>query len=1042
MAEEVDYCGVCAKTGKISKLKVYQINLDEAIRICEDEQCTYPNGIEKSAWVLNRKFSELQVSKPSTTAKRPIPQQNKNPTKYGPVKTPGIGSQRNHADGRKSLPAPIQSRGNRNRNALPARPQTKIEKNLAPYATGSASKPNNNVHTSPAPTTILEIKASGDTKLAASRSRMEIGKSFKSGVSKSKNPSKPLMKFNDTQAQAAERTEIKYCRSPNILENEMRAFYPQWQNKDALCWLDVILCLLVHCKQVKKLNDCDLKTDPSIITTLLKAYDQALSLLSMKLNAKPTVSDPNLSSESEPPIRNEAVASCMENGGSDSEDNHTVTADKSNVYSQGEVVQTGAGLQLMNSDFLHLISSSQSSFEFSKAFSLLGDIRERIWHLLHPRLRCKKGQNDSPVFAIPLLAKNSKDMEHLLLLKYNFHFSCKKCGYKHDFPYEKVLPTFPNTAYDFAMDEPKFLKSCFQCHASGQSMTMKFERIPPVLMLHFQEGLPHNRFSGYDFKHAGQQYKVTGVIQFRNDPDHFITWIRNPNGELWMECNDLKSSVCQFTKTAPSFPANQVHIVMWEATDHLANCESYQNLDTDQMCMDDSPVSSGNTEILMETEMSSNCESIVVPSGNGNIHDLGDSSSINVVPSTKPMFSKNVSNMFSSSPLNTSHDASQVANGYVMVSNVDSQVSGVTDSSGDVSATSDDNYKLVSNTGKVLNVLMHNDLKKPPVGSDSDKLFQVGRQCSAKHCTNGVPVNVKESKPPGTNNILEKTKGNISLLRILKNPRSVSTRQRFPVADPRGQHPVARQSSSLAHGSLEILSRILGNRNGKQQEVTPCLKGKVFEGYRSKASKSSDDSMSNFKTCSTSSVDDTDTESLTSRPSSPALSCHSDSFVVQKRKSDLFSEKNSLPAMKRRRSQDTNFTTEVQCLPLHAKSLSLDSATVFRVSKKKDSPVSIETISNGICNSIPEMPVCHKTELITSDRYSQESDILQNLYSALNIDMPGVMDDDKLPVKAVDEGKRSADVENIPDISELDKFINSDCDSNMEDNFDDFLSQL
>ncbi|XP_012539501.1 uncharacterized protein LOC105838469 [Monomorium pharaonis] len=42
-----DYCPLCAKSGIKRRIKVFQINFEEALRACESEECTWPFGYEE-----------------------------------------------------------------------------------------------------------------------------------------------------------------------------------------------------------------------------------------------------------------------------------------------------------------------------------------------------------------------------------------------------------------------------------------------------------------------------------------------------------------------------------------------------------------------------------------------------------------------------------------------------------------------------------------------------------------------------------------------------------------------------------------------------------------------------------------------------------------------------------------------------------------------------------------------------------------------------------------------------------------------------------
>lgn len=62
-------------------------------------------------------------------------------------------------------------------------------------------------------------------------------------------------------------------------------------------------------------------------------------------------------------------------------------------------------------------------------------------------------------------------------------------------------------------------------------------RIPDVHCVHFVDGIPHINFPKLDIYHHGNHFTVTGVVQYKNNPDHFVVWIRNPTGQY--ECQLL-----------------------------------------------------------------------------------------------------------------------------------------------------------------------------------------------------------------------------------------------------------------------------------------------------------------------------------------------------------------------------------------------------------------------------------------------------------------------------------------------------------------------
>ena len=82
------------------------------------------------------------------------------------------------------------------------------------------------------------------------------------------------------------------------------------------------------------------------------------------------------------------------------------------------------------------------------------------------------------------------------------------------------------------MKEPYFERNCFECHAPNQRMNVKFETLSDFVQMHFVKGLPHSRFDEMAFEHLGDKYEVTSVVHYKNNPDHFIAWVRNAPGNL------------------------------------------------------------------------------------------------------------------------------------------------------------------------------------------------------------------------------------------------------------------------------------------------------------------------------------------------------------------------------------------------------------------------------------------------------------------------------------------------------------------------------
>ncbi|GFS03533.1 SUMO-specific isopeptidase USPL1 [Elysia marginata] len=300
--------------------------------------------------------------------------------------------------------------------------------------------------------------------------------------------------------------------------------FVQWQNLDAMCWMDVVLIMLVYSPTLRPLVNLDPGHElaSTLLITLLKANRQAQVLVQNLLK-------------------------------------------KSNG-AEVSGLQTGAGntsTSIQDPKTAKLVCKENMD-EIGKAINILYAMREKIWQALQPRLRCERGKHNSPVLVLPLLVREKPAIKQMFTMNYRYVFKCEKCGYTQDDVHTKILPSIPAVPDDFNMKEPCFVRNCFECQAPNQRMKMKFEGLQDFVQMHFVKGLPHNRFDELSFDFQGDHYEVTAVVHYKNNPDHFIAWVRNAPGSTWMECDDLKSVITRYHHTVPLIPPSQVHMVLWE----------------------------------------------------------------------------------------------------------------------------------------------------------------------------------------------------------------------------------------------------------------------------------------------------------------------------------------------------------------------------------------------------------------------------------------------------------------------------------------------
>lgn len=282
-----------------------------------------------------------------------------------------------------------------------------------------------------------------------------------------------------------------------LQDGAVSTHYPQWTNKDALCWLDVTLNLLVHNNTLKRFVD-RLSSD-STVGKLMGLYNEA------------TIS------------YNEKFTSSM------------------NVPRMQEC-------------------ENQVSMVMEK-------IRDAAFNHLHQKLKCNRGDEESPVFALPFLLKEENLMQH-----FSNHFQqiikCDRCHFQQTRSIQKMVLTIDRVPSNFSMPNCQFVANCFVCGASDQLHEMKFDRLQPCVMIHFVNGLPAHDLSQYDFQFNQTTYAVTAVIQYKRNPNHFIAWIRNATDNTWMECDDLKPGPTIFQQhVLPKLLTHECHVVVWEQVD-------------------------------------------------------------------------------------------------------------------------------------------------------------------------------------------------------------------------------------------------------------------------------------------------------------------------------------------------------------------------------------------------------------------------------------------------------------------------------------------
>uniref|UniRef100_A0A8C7H5I0 USP domain-containing protein n=1 Tax=Oncorhynchus kisutch TaxID=8019 RepID=A0A8C7H5I0_ONCKI len=271
-----------------------------------------------------------------------------------------------------------------------------------------------------------------------------------------------------------------------------------WKNEYSLGWLDTLLVALVHCRTLRDRRPIKRPTVGQPVWDLCERYDRACSL-----------------------------STAYQHTGAD-----------------GVVRVPFAVSQRVQTE--------------------MQAIRMAIFKLLEPLLKCKLGQNERLVFVLPLLLGADSWADRLFQHEYDWQFQCNSstCQHATKTKCNKNLTTFTNVVSDWHPLNAANQSRCSKCNKMKQARMLVLERLSPVFVLHFAEGLPDNDLSAYSFTFQQQRYSITTVLQYDQPLDHLVSWIRIPDGS-WLEFDDLKHPDC-VSHTQLAVPPREIHVVFWE----------------------------------------------------------------------------------------------------------------------------------------------------------------------------------------------------------------------------------------------------------------------------------------------------------------------------------------------------------------------------------------------------------------------------------------------------------------------------------------------
>lgn len=244
---------------------------------------------------------------------------------------------------------------------------------------------------------------------------------------------KEYISINDDERCCKEKDSIHNKPKPEP-SKEVYLKFLQWKNKDSLCWLDAVMCLLMHGKTLRlwlykaKAETC--------LKLLLESFDIAQRLFRQGLELRRCV---GLCRMGRTVKLETSVGDVMvKTGGGNSTDIlfgaraiATIAMDEvegcsveepfdvRNIFSREDPNTVSIEKMLQEADRLDSLSKKA-----------LSDARDSIFASLEPSLLCKKGQNDSPLMALmELLAKDP--VGESLKLHYHWTLNCSVCEATH-----------------------------------------------------------------------------------------------------------------------------------------------------------------------------------------------------------------------------------------------------------------------------------------------------------------------------------------------------------------------------------------------------------------------------------------------------------------------------------------------------------------------------------------------------------------------------------------------------------------------------------
>lgn len=245
-----------------------------------------------------------------------------------------------------------------------------------------------------------------------------------------------------------------------------------------------------------------------------------------------------------------------------------------------------------NSEIRHIIDTYNEAVALfnltesnePKCKKLLEDLQQQMQNYLKKFMKFVDGKPESAFVALfNLIHQDKSSIREHVTSCYVWFRSCE-CGSSPDCSnIRKEIVTITTELKDFYSDFGLFVKLfCNHCNVEGERL-LYFKEIPPCLIFHFENGVGNCINLPIKFRHTGRFYYLTALVMYNKNPNHFLTWIRNPLSDSWIKFDDLSKGHTSFSQVKPQLTGENIYMAAFESFDTRGRFQTVIDVNEDQI---------------------------------------------------------------------------------------------------------------------------------------------------------------------------------------------------------------------------------------------------------------------------------------------------------------------------------------------------------------------------------------------------------------------------------------------------------------------------